>query len=87
MLIRQSYIDQITPFIDMPLVKILTGVRRCGKSTIMLLLMDELKNKGISEKCIVRFNFDTLEWQNTDVKQVFEIIKGKLVPNERTYLF
>lgn len=45
MLIRQSYIDQITPFIDMPLVKILTGVRRCGKSTIMLMLMDELKKE------------------------------------------
>ncbi|BBB90490.1 MAG TPA: ATP-binding protein [Methylomusa anaerophila] len=87
MLIRQSYIDQITPFIDMPLVKILTGVRRCGKSTIMLMLMDELKKRGISENRIVRFNFDTLEWQNTDVKQVFEIIKDKLVPSERTYLF
>lgn len=87
MLIRQSYIDQITPFIDMPLVKILTGVRRCGKSTIMLMLMDELKKKGISENRIVRFNFDTLEWQNADVKQVFEIIKSKLVTNERTYLF
>ena len=87
MLIRQSYIDQITPFIDMPLVKILTGVRRCGKSTIMLMLMDELKKRGISEKRIVRFNFDTLEWQNADAKQVFDIIKGKLVPNERTYLF
>lgn len=87
MLIRQSYIDQITPFIDMPFVKILTGVRRCGKSTIMLMLMDELKKRGISENNIVRFNFDTLEWQNVEAKQVFEIIKAKLVSNERTYLF
>lgn len=87
MLIRQSYIDQITPFIDMPFVKILTGVRRCGKSTMMLMLMDELKKRGISENNIVRFNFDTLEWQNVETKQVFEIIKAKLVPNERTYLF
>lgn len=87
MLIRKSYVDQIMPFIDMPLVKILTGVRRCGKSTIMLMLMDELKKKGIPEGRIVRFNFDTLEWQNVDAKQVFEIIKAKLIPNERTYLF
>lgn len=87
MLIRKSYVDQIMPFIDMPLVKILTGVRRCGKSTIMLMLMDELKKKGIPENRIVRFNFDTLEWQNADAKQVFEIIKAKLIPNERTYLF
>lgn len=87
MLIRQSYIDQITPFIDMPLVKILTGIRRCGKSTIMLMLMDELKKRGISEHCIVYFDFDTLKWKNINTKQVFEIIKDKLVPNERTYLF
>lgn len=87
MLIRKSYVDQIMPFIDMPLVKILTGVRRCGKSTIMLMLMDELKKKGIPEGRIVRFNFDTLEWQNADAKQVFELIKAKLIPNERTYLF
>jgi predicted AAA+ superfamily ATPase len=72
---------------DMPLVKILTGVRRCGKSTVMLMLMDTLKKRGVSENRIVRFNFDTLEWQNSDAKQVYEIIKAKLVPKERTYLF
>jgi predicted AAA+ superfamily ATPase len=71
----------------MPLVKILTGVRRCGKSTIMLMLMDELKKREVSESQIVRFNFDTLEWQNVEAKQVFEIIKEKLVLNTRTYLF
>jgi len=84
---RKSYVDRITPFIDMPLVKILTGVRRCGKSTIMLMLMEELKKKGVSDSSIVRFNFDTLEWQNADAKQVFEILKTKLAPSGRTYLF
>jgi predicted AAA+ superfamily ATPase len=84
---RQSYVDQIRPFIDMPLVKILTGVRRCGKSTIMLMLMEELRERGVTEDCLVRFNFATLEWQNADVMQVFEIIKAKLIPGKRTYLF
>jgi len=51
------------------------------------MLADELKKKGVSAENIVRFNFDTLEWQNADAKQVFEIIKAKLVPNQRTYLF
>ena len=87
MLVRNSYVGWIMPFIDMPLVKILTGVRRCGKSTIMLMLMDELRRKGTPEENIVRFNFDTLEWQNLDAKQVFEIIKGKLTSDKRTYLF
>jgi predicted AAA+ superfamily ATPase len=87
MLIRQSYIERIMPFADMPLIKILTGVRRCGKSTILLMLMDELKKRGIAENRIVRFNFDTLEWQNVETKQVFEMIKAKLVSGARTYLF
>ena len=87
MLLRKSYIDQISPFIDLPLVKILTGVRRSGKSTIMFMLMDELRKRGVLEESIVRFNFDTLEWQDSDAKQVFEIIKGKLVDGKRTYLF
>ena len=87
MIVRQSYIEKITPFIDMPFVKILTGVRRCGKSTIILMLMNELKKRGISENHILRFNFDTLEWQNVDAKQAFELIKAKLVPKNRTYLF
>jgi len=71
----------------MPLVKILTGVRRCGKSTIMLMLMSELRRRGVPEENIIRFNFDTLEWQNSDAKQVFHIIKNKLAANQRTYLF
>jgi predicted AAA+ superfamily ATPase len=87
MLIRQSYIGQIMPFSDMPLVKIITGVRRCGKSTIMLMLMAELKKKGIPESNIVRYNFDTLEWQGAGAKRVFEIIKSRLIPDSRTYLF
>ena len=87
MIIRQSYINQIMPFVDLPLVKILTGVRRCGKSTIMRMLMDALKKSGVSDGQLVRFNFDTLEWQNVEVRRVFEIIKEKLAPSGRTYLF
>jgi predicted AAA+ superfamily ATPase len=75
------------PFVDMPFVKILTGVRRCGKSTIMLMLMEELKKRGISEEQIQRYNFDTLEWQGVQTKDVFELIKSKLVKNKRVYLF
>jgi predicted AAA+ superfamily ATPase len=87
MLIRQSYIDQIMPFVDMPLVKILTGVRRCGKSTVMLMLTEELKKRGIAEDRILRFSFDTLEWQNADVNRVFEIIRARLAADARSYLF
>jgi predicted AAA+ superfamily ATPase len=87
MLLRKSYVDQIMPFMDLPLVKILTGVRRCGKSTIMLMLMEELKQRGIDPAHIVRFNFDTLEWQDATAQQAFDAIISKLAQNSRSYLF
>ncbi len=55
MIKRPQYTEQITPYIDAPLVKILTGVRRCGKSTILLLIMDELKARGISDQSIIHY--------------------------------
>ena len=87
MLLRKSYIDQIMPFIDMPLVKILTGVRRCGKSTILLMLIEELKKRGIPEKQILRFSFDALQWENVSTNEVFALIKSKLLTDSKTYLF
>ena len=53
MIIRPDYINTITPFIDTPLVKILAGVRRSGKSTIFEMLVQELKNNGISSDNII----------------------------------
>jgi len=75
------------PFVNKPLVKIITGVRRCGKSTIMLMIMGELEKRGVSDSSIIRFNFDTLEWKEVTGQQVFEMIESKLVKNGRTYLF
>lgn len=67
MLIRQSYIDQLAPFIDMPLVKILTGVRRCGKSTIMLMLMDELKKEEYLKA--VSYGLTLIRWNGRMLMQ------------------
>ena len=49
MILRTDYINLIATYIDAPLVKILAGVRRCGKSTILEMMRDELKNRGIDE--------------------------------------
>ena len=52
MIIRPDYIEAIKPFIDAPLVKILAGVRRCGKSTILAMMAEELKKRGISKSTL-----------------------------------
>lgn len=53
MILRPDYLEAIRPFIDAPIVKILSGIRRCGKSTLLLMLHDELHERGIAEEIII----------------------------------
>lgn len=88
MIRRPRYTEQITPYIDAPLVKILTGVRRCGKSTILLMIKDELKARGISDQNILHYNFDSLKYDYIkDTKSLYKEIQSKLAINGKTYLF
>ena len=57
---RSSYIDQISPFLNKPLIKILTGMRRVGKSSIVKLLITHLREQGIPEKAILYINKESL---------------------------
>ena len=66
MIYRKQYMDRILPFIDTPFVKILTGVRRCGKSTILLMLQDELKKRGVDPEQILFYRFDSLRYEDID---------------------
>lgn len=63
MIERPIYLSRIFPFIDKPVIKILTGVRRCGKSTLLKLLIRQFKQKGILEKQIIFINKDSLEFE------------------------
>ena len=59
MILRPDYIEAVKPFMDAPLVKILTGVRRCGKSTIFEMIRQELLERGIPEDHIVIKKYNT----------------------------
>jgi len=88
MIIRPQYIEKIMPYTDTPFVKVLAGVRRCGKSTILKMIMEELKKRGILPEHILSYNFDSL--QHDDIKTaklLYNEIKNKLNPNGKTYLF
>lgn len=61
MIIRPDYIQAVTPFIDQPLVKILAGVRRCGKSTIFEMPVEELRNRGISDDHIIQNRYTEMD--------------------------
>jgi predicted AAA+ superfamily ATPase len=80
--------QKILPYIDTPFVKVLTGVRRCGKTTLLKMLMHELLSRGISQEYILHYNFDSLEYEDVKTtKALYAQIKGRLASNAKTYIF
>ncbi len=88
MINRPLYTDKIMAYADTPFVKVLTGVRRCGKSTILKMLMEKLqKEKAVLPEQIVSMRFDSMEYEDMTAKDMYAAAKGKLYPNGRTYFF
>ena len=88
MIERPLYVDKIMAYVDTPFVKILTGVRRCGKSTILKMIMERLKTeRNIPEDRIISCRFDSMEYEDMTAKQIYTLLKEKLSPAGKTYLF
>ena len=85
MINRPLYMDKIMTYVDTPFVKVLTGIRRSGKSTIMKMIMDKLENeRHIPKENIISMRFDSMEYEDMTAKQM---IKAGLSVKGRTYLF
>ena len=89
MIERNEIYEKIAPYIDKPLIKVISGIRRCGKSTFMKLLIKRLLDKGISEKNILYINKELLEFEFIkDYSELNLYVKEKLSANsEKKYLF
>lgn len=88
MIYRPLYVDKIMAYVDTPFVKILTGVRRCGKSTILKMIMEKLRTeRNISSDYIVNYRFDSMEYEDMTARQMFTELKGRLSKNGKTYFF
>ena len=88
MIYRPLYMDRIMPYVDTPFVKILTGVRRCGKSTILKMIMERLKTeRSIPAERIINCRYDSMEYEDMTAKQMYAQLKGQLSPDGKTYLF
>ncbi|MHB1196512.1 MAG: ATP-binding protein [Lutibacter sp.] len=87
MIQRVSYINQLRQFIDKPFVKILTGIRRSGKSSVLLLLKDELFLRGVSEAQVIHINFESFEYiEYKTAKSLYEFVKKQIKNNKQHYL-
>lgn len=88
MIYRAMYVDKIMAYADTPFVKILTGVRRCGKSTILKMIMQELETKrNVLPERIVSYRFDSMEYEDMTAKQMFIELKQRISKDGRTYFF
>jgi len=88
MIKRDLYINQLKMLIGDPLIKVITGMRRVGKSTLLLLIQDELMLRGVSEKQIIHINFELLDYEELrKPKMLNEYLEAHLSSNEKYYLF
>jgi len=87
MILRENYLQQIRPLINKPFIKVLTGIRRCGKSVILTQLIDLLRKSGILDSKIIYYNFESLAHIEIDgYLKLYTEIKTKITDNERYYI-
>ncbi len=85
---RKEYLDKLIAFKDKQLIKIVTGSRRCGKSTLLALYQDWLRSQGVSDEQIISINFEDLDYEElTDYKKLHAYLKERMVKGKMTYIF
>lgn len=88
MIERPLNLDKIMPFVDTPFVKILTGVRRCGKSTILKIIIKKIKEeKNVDDEQILNYCFNSMEYEDMTTKELYLELKSKIIQSKKTYLF
>lgn len=85
---RKEYLDQLINWRDEQVIKVVTGIRRCGKSTLLLQLQQWLKENEVTDEQIVSVNFEELEYEELlDYKKLYQYLKERLVSGKTTYIF
>lgn len=84
---RDTYLNKLIGFQDTEPVKIITGIRRCGKSSLLKLMVQHLKNSGITPEQIIEMNFESFDFRNMSVDDLYHHVKEHIVAGKRMYLF
>ena len=88
MILRPLYINKIIKYVNTPFVKVITGIRRSGKSTILKMIIQKLQEDfGVREEQIKSYRFDSMEYEGMTAKEMYSILKNDLTPNDKTYFF
>lgn len=88
MVIRREYLSRLLAWKDEQVIKVVTGIRRCGKSTLLKQFQDHLLEEGVSQEQIISINFEDLDYEDLlDYKALYAYIKHRLCPDKMTYIF
>ena len=84
---RPLYLEQLKAFRDTEMIKVITGIRRCGKSSLMKLMANELRASGVLEEQIIEINFESMRFSDMSAKEFYAYVTERAVPGKRMYLF
>ena len=84
---RDRYLKKLIGFQDTEPVKVITGIRRCGKSSLLKLMIRHLQETGIGQEQIVEMNFESHDFRSMTSDEVYHYVKEKAIPGKRMYLF
>lgn len=85
---RKEYLDFLVKSKDRQIIKVVSGVRRCGKSTLFEIYKDFLLENGVEKNQIISINFEDMDYEElTDYKKLYEYIKSKMIGDKKNYIF
>ena len=87
MIERNEYLDELKRWKDKDLIKVITGIRRCGKSTLFELFIDYLKQNGVKDDHIISINLESPEYDFRGYKELYDYVNEKIKDNNMYYVF
>ena len=84
---RDLYLGRIIAFQDTEMIKVMTGIRRCGKSSLMRLMAEHLRETGVQDEQIIEMNFESMRYYGMDERGFYEYVRERILPDRRMYLF
>ena len=84
---RDLYLKRMIAFQDTEMIKVMTGIRRCGKSSLMKLMAQHLRESGVADDQILEMNFESMRIPDMDARGFYEYVKAHICPDKSTYLF